>query len=102
MPNTIAEGELLINGLEVNRNKTEVIHNGVEERFAEADPTIFQKRYGLKDFILYVGHLGPYRKNGLNMLKAKPMKNGLRYLEVLRLIASLFTLAPCLTALKLS
>ncbi len=70
LPNTIAEGELLINGLEVNRNKTEVIHNGVEERFAEADPTIFQKRYGLKDFILYVGHLGPYRKNGLNIIKA--------------------------------
>jgi glycosyltransferase involved in cell wall biosynthesis len=70
LPNTIAEGELLNKGLWVNKNKIEVIHNGVEERFADADPTLFKKKYGMKDFILYVGHLGPDRKNGRNIIKA--------------------------------
>lgn len=70
LPNTIAEGELLRKGLWVKNEKIQVIHNGVEERFAEADPTLFEKKYGLKDFILYVGHLGPDRKNGKNIVKA--------------------------------
>ena len=70
LPNTIAEGELLADGLWVDRKKIQVIHNGVEKRFAEADPSIFIKKYGLKDFILYVGHLGPFRKNGKNIIKA--------------------------------
>jgi len=70
LPNTIDEGNLLVDGMNVNRDKIQVIHNGVERRFAEADATLFQKKYGLKDFILYVGHLGPVRKNGKNIIKA--------------------------------
>lgn len=70
LPNTIDEGELLINGLDVAREKVKVIHNGVEKRFAKADPTYFYKQFGLKDFVLYVGHLGPIRKNGMNIIKA--------------------------------
>jgi glycosyltransferase involved in cell wall biosynthesis len=70
LPNTRDEGNLLCGALGVKREKIEVIHNGVEERFAHADPSIFEKKYGLKDFILYVGHLGPVRKNGLNIVKA--------------------------------
>jgi len=70
LPNTIAEGDLLVNGLDVKRDKVKVIHNGVEKRFSEADPTYFYKHFGLKDFVLYVGHLGPIRKNGMNIIKA--------------------------------
>jgi glycosyltransferase involved in cell wall biosynthesis len=70
LPNTIAEGELLEKGLWINPNKIQIIHNGVEARFADADPSLFQKKYNLKDFILYVGHLGPDRKNGRNIIKA--------------------------------
>lgn len=70
LPNTIDEGNLLVDGMNVNRDKIQVIHNGVEKRFAEADVTLFQKKYGLKNFILYVGHLGPVRKNGKNIIKA--------------------------------
>ncbi len=70
LPNTRDEGNLLCGALGVKREKIEVIHNGVEERFAHADPSLFAKKYGLKDFILYVGHLGPVRKNGLNIIRA--------------------------------
>ena len=70
LPNTRDEGNLLCRALGVKREKIEVIHNGVEERFAHADPSLFEKKYGLNDFILYVGHLGPVRKNGLNIIRA--------------------------------
>jgi len=70
LPNTLDEGNLLCGALGVKREKIEVIHNGVEERFAHADASLFEKKYGLKNFILYVGHLGPVRKNGLNIIRA--------------------------------
>jgi len=70
LPNTIDEGELLRQGLWVEKQKIQVIHNGVEERFTDADPALFEKKFGMKDFILYVGHLGPDRKNGKNIIKA--------------------------------
>ncbi|MCF7859277.1 MAG: glycosyltransferase [Candidatus Cloacimonetes bacterium] len=70
LPNTIDESNLLAKGMHVKREKMQIIHNGVEKRFAEADASLFKKKYGLKDFILYVGHLGPERKNGKNIIKA--------------------------------
>ncbi|MEA2096969.1 MAG: glycosyltransferase [Candidatus Cloacimonadota bacterium] len=70
LPNTTDEGNLLVSGMNVNKDKIQVIHNGVEKRFADADASLFQKKYGLKDFILYAGHLGPDRKNGKNIIKA--------------------------------
>ena len=70
LPNTIDEGDLLTKGMNVNKSKIQVIHNGVEKRFANADANLFQKKYGMKDFVLYVGHLGPDRKNGRNIIKA--------------------------------
>lgn len=70
IPNTRAEGELLNEALDLRGKKFKVIENGVEKRFADADPDLFVKKHGLKDFVLYVGHLGSFRKNGLNILKA--------------------------------
>lgn len=70
LPNTIDEGNLLVKAMGIDNSKLQVIHNGVEKRFADADSGLFLKEYGLKDFILYVGHLGPDRKNGRNIIKA--------------------------------
>jgi glycosyltransferase involved in cell wall biosynthesis len=70
LPNTAAEGALLQQGLGVSSAKTQVIYNGVEKRFAQADKTLFKQKYGWEDFVLYVGHLGSHRKNGRNIVRA--------------------------------
>ncbi|MDP8209260.1 MAG: glycosyltransferase [Candidatus Stygibacter australis] len=70
LPNTEAERDLLHNAFNLKAAKFQVLHNGVEKRFADSDPALFQEKYGLKDFVLYSGHLGPVRKNGLNIIKA--------------------------------
>lgn len=70
LPNTGSERDLLLAAFNLKRDKLQVIHNGVESRFTQADPALFHKKYGLKDFVLYTGHLGPVRKNGLNIIKA--------------------------------
>lgn len=70
LPNTESESLLLQQGLGLSPDNFEVIPNGVEERFYHADAKLFRNKFGLEDFILYVGHLGPYRKNGKNIIKA--------------------------------
>ncbi len=70
LPNSRAEAELVINGLGVDASKVTVIPNGVEERFYNADPELFKKKYGVVDFILNVGHIGHGRKNVLALLRA--------------------------------
>jgi glycosyltransferase involved in cell wall biosynthesis len=70
LPNTHAEADLLVNGLGVDRRKVTVIPNGVDDRFANADPAPFVRAYGMKDFILNVGHIGHTRKNVLNLIRA--------------------------------
>lgn len=69
-PNTSSEAEIISKGLSIPAEKIEIIHNGVSERFLNGNPNIFLNKYGIKDFILYVGHLGFRRKNGLRLLKA--------------------------------
>ena len=51
-------------------NKITIIPNGVEKRFAEAEPTLFHNKYGVKDFILNVGHIGVDRKKTLSLIRA--------------------------------
>jgi glycosyltransferase involved in cell wall biosynthesis len=70
MPNTMAEANLIEKGLCVPKNKIHWIPNGVSEKFLSADPALFQKKYGIKDFILNVGHIGPDRKNVLSLIRA--------------------------------
>lgn len=70
LPNTQAEADLVTGGLGVSGEKVTVIPNGVEERFEKASPELFQKTYGLKDFILTVGHTGHERKNVLRLIQA--------------------------------
>ncbi len=70
LPNTLDEGELISKGLSITNNKIKVIHNGVSERFLNGDPNLFIEKYGMDNFILSVGHLGPARKNGLALVEA--------------------------------
>ena len=49
-----------------------VIPNGVETRFLKAESTEFVQRYGLKDFVLFVGQASSTRKNVLRLLEIAP------------------------------
>jgi glycosyltransferase involved in cell wall biosynthesis len=70
LPNTKAEAELLHQGLGVSGERVRVIPNGVDERFAHGDPSLFRRHYGLDRFILTVGHTGHERKNVLALIRA--------------------------------
>lgn len=69
-PNTRAEAQLVTEAFGVHPELVTVIPNGVDEKFLAARPDPFVNRYGLKDFILYVGHIGLARKNPLRLLQA--------------------------------
>lgn len=69
-PNTTDEEKLLSKAFSIPKDKFHVIPNGVSEKFLHADPSLFIKEYGIKDFILNVGHIGPQRKNILALVKA--------------------------------
>ncbi len=70
LPNTQAEADILNKGLGVSTDKLKVIENGVEKRFASAETDRFKQKYGIEDFVLYVGHLGAIRKNGVKIITA--------------------------------
>jgi glycosyltransferase involved in cell wall biosynthesis len=70
LPNTTDEANLVSTGLMIEKKKIRVIPNGVEPRFEFGDPSLFKKKYGLENFILNVGHIGPERKNILNLIRA--------------------------------
>jgi len=70
LPNTNAEAELVCGALGVPRSKIMVIPNGVDPRFARATPDAFFNKYGIRDFLLYVGHIGWRRKNVAALLRS--------------------------------
>jgi glycosyltransferase involved in cell wall biosynthesis len=70
VPNTQREADLVAEGLGISREKITVVPNGVDARFASGDPSLFEKRYGLRNFILTVGHTGHERKNVLALIRA--------------------------------
>ena len=69
-PNTIDEGCLIEKGLSIPGEKIRVIHNGVSESFEHGEPDMFFRKYGIRNFILNVGHIGPPRKNTLALVRA--------------------------------
>ncbi len=69
-PNTSEEANLISEGLSIPKEKFNIIHNGVSDRFLNADSSLFKKEYGTENFILCVGHIGPARKNMLSFFKA--------------------------------
>jgi len=70
VPNTSEEMHLVSGAFNIPLEKFKIIPNGVSERFLNPDPELFIKKYGIKDFILNVGHIGPKRKNILILVKA--------------------------------
>jgi len=70
LPNTTDEGRIISQGFGIPAEKFSVIHNGVSPRFLNGDPSLFKKKYGLENFILTVGHIGPGRKNMLRLVRA--------------------------------
>ena len=70
LPNTAAEAEIIVKGMEVPSANVRIIPNGVDPRFAQADPAFFLNKYGVRDFVLNVGHIGTGRKNLLNLIRA--------------------------------
>ncbi len=68
-PDTWMEGNFLIKNFKIPRNKVFPVPHGVDERFMHANPSLFNKKYGIKDFILYVGRI-EIRKNVLNLIRA--------------------------------
>ncbi len=69
-PNTRIEGKLIEKSMHIPGHKIHIIPNAVEERFENAGPTLFEKKYGMKDFILSVGNFGYRRKNMLKLIQA--------------------------------
>jgi len=67
LPNSKMEAELLIQDFRVDRGKFWVVPNGVDERFASAKPDVFEEKYGMTDFVLFVGRIDS-RKNVLNVI----------------------------------
>jgi glycosyltransferase involved in cell wall biosynthesis len=70
VPNTRAEADLVMEGLRVPPERIRVVPNGVDAAFGSGDPSLFEKQFGLRGFILNVGHVGPARKNVLGLIKA--------------------------------
>ncbi|MEW5797411.1 MAG: glycosyltransferase [Bacteroidota bacterium] len=70
LPNTTDEGRLISEGMNIESKKIHIVPNGVEARFEHGDPSLFKKKYGMENFILNVGHIGPKRKNVLNLIRA--------------------------------
>lgn len=68
LPNSWSEGHLIINAFNVNPGRIFPVPIGVEEKFANAEPDQFINKYGVRDFLLFVGRIEP-RKNVLNLIK---------------------------------
>ncbi|OGU77763.1 MAG: hypothetical protein A2V93_10835 [Ignavibacteria bacterium RBG_16_34_14] len=69
-PNTSEELNLISEAFSIPKEKFKIIHNGVSDRFLNADPSLFEKEFGIKNFILCVGHIGAARKNIPSLVKA--------------------------------
>ncbi len=69
LPNSKAEANVLKKIFHADERKIHIVRNGVDARFAKAKPEVFEKRFGLKNFVLYVGRIEE-RKNVLSLIKA--------------------------------
>ena len=70
LPNTESEANLIEEGFRISKDKIKVVPNGVNLKFAEAKPDHFFQKYGLKNFVLFVGDPSAARKNVWRLIKA--------------------------------
>lgn len=69
LPNSNVEAKQLVRFFRVPRKRIQVVPNGADVRFAEADPEPFAQRVGMRGFVLVAGRIEP-RKNQLNLIRA--------------------------------
>jgi len=69
LPGSLAEAAIFEKRFRLPTKKMLIVHNGVDSRFGKAGPDAFRKKYGLKDFVLYVGRIEE-RKNVLSLVRA--------------------------------
>lgn len=69
LPNSQLEADLISKDFKINPEKFFVVPNGADETFAEGEPGLFAEKYGVTDFVLYVGRI-VHRKNPLGVIKA--------------------------------
>jgi len=69
MPNSQAAARQLIRYFGVPCEKLRVVPNGADVRFAQGDPDLFCRRFGVRRFVLAPGRIEP-RKNQLGLLRA--------------------------------
>ncbi|MEM2352566.1 MAG: glycosyltransferase family 4 protein [Thermoproteota archaeon] len=67
------EQQLLQKGFGVRSQIIRIVPVGVDEKFLHADSSLFYAKYGLKNFVLYVGQIGNPRKNLLCLLEVAHM-----------------------------
>ena len=67
-PTRSPRGEQLIRWFGADPDRIRPVPNGVEERFAHADPSAFRAIHGPGEFVLYVGRIEP-RKNVLGLVE---------------------------------
>lgn len=70
LPNTQDEADLISKAFIISSSAIEVIPNGVENRFKDSDPQLFENKTGLKDFVLFAGQASAPRKNVEGLIKA--------------------------------
>lgn len=68
LPNSVAEARQLMALFGADRARLHVVPNGVDPRFAEAEPEGFRASHGDGEFALYVGRIEP-RKNVLGLIR---------------------------------
>ena len=68
LPNSEAEARQLVRRFGADPRRIRVVPNGVEARFAGADPSAFRAAQGSGDFVLYVGRVEP-RKNVRGLIR---------------------------------
>lgn len=63
------EAKLLADTFSLPTRKLEVVPNGLDPKFGAGDPSLFENRYSVKDFVLQVASI-EHRKNQLNLIRA--------------------------------
>ncbi len=69
LPNSHLEAKQVSRLFSISPKKMQIVPLGVDESFADAQKTLFENKYGIKEFVLSVGRIEP-RKNQLNLIKA--------------------------------
>jgi glycosyltransferase involved in cell wall biosynthesis len=69
LPNSEIEASIMSSMFRIEKKKFRVIPNGVDKRYLDAKPDLFVKKFGLQDFVLFVGRL-ERRKNVMALLTA--------------------------------